>query len=86
MIWFMLLLIVVTGIFINSFRLFLLGLLVMATIALPQVVLPTLAGLLWWVVKSNLKCLAANHRLYRNDMAVALPTQIQPSFSPRKLL
>jgi hypothetical protein len=55
MIWFLLLLIVVTGIFINSFRLFFLGLLFIGVKAFPQVVLPTLAGLLWWVVKSNLK-------------------------------
>ena len=55
MIWFLLLLIVVTGIFINSFRLFALGLLVMATIAFPQVVLPSIGAVIVWAIKTNLK-------------------------------
>jgi uncharacterized membrane protein YdjX (TVP38/TMEM64 family) len=55
MIWLLLLLIVMAGIFVNSARLFLLGLLIMTVKAFPRTVLTTLGGLLWWVVKSNFK-------------------------------
>ena len=55
MIWFLLLLIVVTGIFINSFRLFLLGLLIMAIKAFPWTVLSALSGLIVWAVKQNFR-------------------------------
>jgi hypothetical protein len=55
MIWLLLLLIVMAGIFVNSARLFLLGLLVMAVKAFPQVVLPSLAAIIVWTVKTSLR-------------------------------
>ena len=55
MIWLLLLLIVVTGIFINSFRLFLLGLLVIAIKAFPQTVLTSIGAVFVWAIKTNLK-------------------------------
>ena len=55
MTWFLLLLIVVTGIFINSFRLFLLGLLVIAIKAFPQVVLPGIGAVIVWAIKTSLR-------------------------------
>jgi hypothetical protein len=55
MIWFLLLLFVVAGIFIDSFRLLLLGLLVLAIYAFPLVTLPSLGAIIWWAVRSNLK-------------------------------
>ena len=55
MIWLLLLLILMAGILANSARLFLLGLLVMATIALPQVVLPSIGAVIVWAIKTNLK-------------------------------
>jgi hypothetical protein len=55
MIWLLLLLIVMAGIFVNSARLFLFGLLVMAIKAFPQVVLPSLAALIVWTVKISLR-------------------------------
>ena len=55
MIWFLLLLLVCTGIFLNSFHLFFLGLLVMAIKAAPLVTLPTLGAIIWWAIKINLK-------------------------------
>lgn len=55
MIWLLLLLLVCTGIFINSFQLFFLGLLVMAIKAAPQVVLPSIGAVIWWAIKVNLK-------------------------------
>jgi len=55
MIWLLLLLVVATGIFINSFRLFLLGLLVMAVKAFPQVVLSSIGAVFVWAIKTNLK-------------------------------
>jgi hypothetical protein len=55
MIWLLLLLIVMTGIYVNSVRWLLLGLLVMAIKAFPQVVLPSLAALIAWTIKISLR-------------------------------
>jgi hypothetical protein len=56
MIWFLLLLLLaVAGIFIDSFRLFLLGLLVLAIYAYPLVTLPSLGAVIWWAIRINLK-------------------------------
>jgi hypothetical protein len=44
-----------TGIYVNSVRWLLLGLLVMAIKAFPQVVLPSLAALIVWTVKISLR-------------------------------
>ena len=53
MIWILLLLIIMAGIFVNSARLFLLGLLVIAIKAFPQVVLPGLGAVIVWAIKTN---------------------------------
>jgi hypothetical protein len=53
MIWLLLLLIVMAGIFVNSARLFFLGLLIMAVNAFPQVVLPTIGAVIVWAIKTN---------------------------------
>ena len=42
---------VLTGLFIDSVRLFFLGLLLMAIKAFPRIVLPSLAAMVWWVIK-----------------------------------
>jgi hypothetical protein len=55
MIWILLLLLVVTGVFIDSFRLFILGLLVIGIKACPQVMLPSIAAVIWWAIKTNLR-------------------------------
>ena len=55
MTWFLLLLIVVTGIFINSFRLFFLGLLVIAIKAFPLVMLPSIGAVIVWTIKTSLR-------------------------------
>ena len=55
MIWIVLLFIVATAIFVNSVRLFLLGLLVIAIKAFPQVVLPGIGAVIVWAFKTNLK-------------------------------
>jgi hypothetical protein len=55
MIWLLLLLIVMAGIFVNSARLFFLGLLITAVNAFPQVVLPTIGAVIVWAIKTNFK-------------------------------
>lgn len=54
-IWSLLIFTVVVAIFIDSARLFFLGLLALAIKACPQVVLPGLGAALWWTIKINLK-------------------------------
>lgn len=55
MIWFLLLLVVGTGILVDSFRLFLLGLLVMAIKACPRTMLSLLGAVICWAIKMNLR-------------------------------
>jgi hypothetical protein len=55
MIWLLLLLIVMAGIFANSARLFFFGLLVIAIKAFPQVVLPSIGAVIVWAIKTNLR-------------------------------
>jgi hypothetical protein len=53
MLWIVLLLVAVFGIFINSFRLFFLALVAMAITAFPLVVLPSIGGIVIWLIKAN---------------------------------
>jgi hypothetical protein len=55
MIWLLLLLIVMAGLFVNSVRLLLLGLLVIAIKAFPQVVLPSIGAVIVWTIKTSLR-------------------------------
>jgi hypothetical protein len=55
MIWLLLLLIVMAAICVNSARLFLLGLLIMAVKAFPRTVLTSLCALIVWIFKTNLR-------------------------------
>jgi hypothetical protein len=55
MIWLLLLLIVMAGIFVNSARLFLLGLLVIAIKAFPLVMLPSIGAVIIWTIKTSLR-------------------------------
>jgi hypothetical protein len=55
MIWLLLLLIVMAAICVNSARLFLLGLLIMAVKAFPRTVLTSIGALIVWAFKNNLR-------------------------------
>jgi len=55
MIWLLLFFIVMAGILVNSARLFLLGLLVMAVKAFPRTVLTSIGAVIVWAIKINLK-------------------------------
>jgi hypothetical protein len=55
MIWLLLLLIVMAAICVNSARLFLLGLLIMAVKAFPRTVLTSIGAVIAWAIKANFK-------------------------------
>jgi hypothetical protein len=55
MIWLLLLLIVMAAICVNSARLFLLGLLIMAVKAFPRTVLTSIGAVIAWAIKTNFK-------------------------------